>query len=282
MMDTSHRSYRSGSQAAIDIELVGACYYLPPAAIAEGLRTMAAEFARRGHRVTIRAIAMKAPLPKVQEAVPVVHWHSSSGSFLDISAYHSGLGAMAPDVCCILLNDTLFTRHPWRRITVHLANLLPALAATPVAAAAGEVHPSTDLLLADAANPGRRHLSTFCFALNSTARTVFADIVATLPSDGSTATAQAWLDLQTARYPALHRLLYVHLLAPDNPWTWKRLSHPVPSELVVRKAVTVAIEYLLTVRLLESQGLVMPINLHPSYKLAARFAAWRSWATVAG
>lgn len=274
-MTTASSSPTVATRTSLDVQIVGACYYLAPNVVMARLRALAHIFDAEGHGVTIRAVSMREQLPQDQQASVRAHWRQSGGAFLDISAYRSGLDAAPSTAICVLLNDTLFIRHPWRRVARRLTTLMPTLAASPVAAAAGELHPSTDLLLADPANPSRRHLSTFCFAINPAGRAILDEITATLPVDASTTAVQAWLDVQTAHYPALRQLLYVHLYASPNPWSWKRRSTGIAFDLLARKAVTVAVEYQLTARLLQQNGFVMPINVGLAYRLASKLAALR-------
>lgn len=253
-----------------DVQIVGACYYLPPAEFEARLQAVAALLATPA--VRLQAVALASPTTAARRGSRLP-WIESTGEFLDMSAYRAGLEASPPSATCLVLNDTLFIRHPWRRVVHGIAALLPALASFPTAAAAGEVHPSTDLLLADAANPGRRHLSTFCFAVNADARGLLGDVLASLPLDGGPDAAQSWLDEQTSRSVALRTLLHVHLQAPANPWSWKRQPQMPAADLRLRKSITVAVEYLFTTRLLQQGGCVMPINQGLGYRIMSRLAA---------
>ena len=63
----------------------------------------------------------------------------------------------------------------------------------------------------------------------------------------------------------------MHLFGPVSPWSWKgRLNPATPDGLILRKAVTVAFEYLLSEEILHRQGLVMPINYGLKYRLGAK------------
>jgi hypothetical protein len=257
------------------LDIVGACYYLTPDRFSERLIALARVLAGSTDTLTIRAISMRDAREELPAHAPI-SWGRSRGAFLDISAYQEGLKDVRPEANCILLNDTLFLRHPWKQVARSIAPLLPALSNSPMAAAAGEVHPSTDLLLSDPDNYSRRHLSTFCFAMNAASRSVFDEIMASLPTQETTTERSAWLSNQASRYPALGTLLHVHLEAANNPWTWRRRTNSTQPEMLARKAVTVAIEYLFTARLLERGGFVMPINSTMKYRFAARLAALRA------
>jgi len=258
------------------IEVIGACYYLPPSAMHAKLREFAAILGKTSDAVSIHAVAMKRLPPSGNEAEQTaVQWHTSNGPFLDMSAYRRGLACAPRDRVCVLVNDTLFTRHPWRRVAKSLADALPVIASAPVPAAAGEVHPSTDLLTTDRHNPSRKHLTTFCFALNAAARTELDAILETLPLDNSRADVKAWLERHASRYPALTALIYVHLRAPANPWSWKQRAAEMTESLLDSKAVTVAVEYLLTLSLLKHNGFVVPINASLTYRIASKWTRIR-------
>jgi hypothetical protein len=97
---------------------------------------------------------------------------------------------------------------------------------------------------------------------------VFADIVNGLPGEEDP-TGRTWLAAQQAKFPALVPLVEAHLGGSANPWTWHGMrSNPEP-QLVQRKAVTVAVEYLFTCQLLRAQGCVLPMNASVRFKFEA-------------
>jgi hypothetical protein len=209
--------------------------------------------------------------PRRRTALKSPDWLRSRGEFLDMSAYASALEATPDGDVTIFINDTLFMRHPWRLALRRLADLLPSLETSVHAAAAGEVHATTDVLLVDRDNPSRRHLSTFCFAVNADARRKLSETLLEMPVSSTSASVREWVDGQIDRHPALATLLHVHLFGPKNPWTWPGKANDASEDLLLRKAVTVIAEYRFTSGLLSSGGLLMPINLGPAYKVASRW-----------
>nr|WP_297526140.1 hypothetical protein [uncultured Roseateles sp.] len=254
----------SHDRPRLTVGVAGACYYLP-------IERFLATTDRFVEKVTgdcvaeRRFIAMKDTVSAAHHA-NATRWLSGHGPFLDISAYAMACADL-PDTLPLYLvfNDTLFTRHAWRLASRRLARVRESLAAFGKPAAAAEVHPSTDLLLLDAHNPTRRHLSTFCLMLNNSGFRLLRRLLTTLPESDDHATVQAWIDARMNEYPALAPLLHVHLTGPRSPWSWKQDA----ADLLQRKAVTVIFEYLFTVELL-SRGVGMPINNGFGYRLAAR------------
>lgn len=193
-------------------------------------------------------------------------WLVGGGPFLDISAYALACATLPSNLPLYLIfNDTLFTRHPSRLISHRLAGLRDSLVAFTSPGAAAVVHPSTDLLLVDAHNISRHHLSTFCLLLNNSGFQIFQRLLAELPTSAEPEVIQAWINHQVTAYPALKALLHVHLFGPRTPWSWKHKD----TKLFQRKAVTVIFEYLFTVKLL-ADGIGMPINHNLWYRLHSK------------
>jgi hypothetical protein len=193
-------------------------------------------------------------------------WLVGGGPFLDVSAYARGCSTLPDSLQLYLIfNDTLFTKHSWRLISRRLSRVRDSLSEFPTPAAAGEVHPSTDLLFADSHNSGRRHISTFCLLLNNGGFHLFRRLLSELPTSADAEVVQAWIEDRVAEYPALRALLHVHLFGPRTPWSWRQ-SH---SSLISRKAVTVIFEYMFTVKLL-SCGAGIPINHGLAYRFRSK------------
>lgn len=246
------------------VGVVGACWYLPPGQFLKSTDRFLVE-AVGAFPAERQFVAMKGALSGGRE-LRASEWLLGGGPFLDISAYASGCARLPDDLPLYLIfNDTLFTRHPWRMIARRLAGIRDSLTAYLAPAAAAEVHPSTDLLLSDAANASRRHLSTFCVLLNNQGFRIFRELLGDLPASADIDTVNAWIDARVAAFPALKALLHVHLFGPRTPWSWKQ-NH---AELIQRKAVTVVFEYMFTAKLLAG-GMGMPINHGIEYRLRSR------------
>lgn len=252
------------------VAVIGACYYTAPARFSALAGALVRDLLPEGCAVEQCFVDMRSPAAARQGTA--TSWIGSAGRYLDISAYASAAEVVGDQDLYLVLNDTLFTKHPWRLAARRLRALIPTLTAFAEPAAAGEVHASTDLLLLDARNPTRRHLSTFCFLLNRAGFTVFRRLAQSLPEDGSARGISAWLDAHAHR--PLKHLLHVHLTGPISPWSWKgRLHQGAADDLVLRKAVTVAFEYLLSEQILSSGGVILPVNVGLKYRVSAKAAA---------
>lgn len=186
--------------------------------------------------------------------------NAASFPFLDFSAYAYGLEQVPPDIPVVVLNDTYFTKHPWRNYTRGLVEVLPLIAQARTACAGGVVMPTQDALLIDKMNPARRHLSTFLLAMNSAGRRLFQSLVDELKKEVSDF-GEVWLNKYLRQSHALQFLLDAHFSDIPNPWRWPPLEHGNDPELVQRKKVSVALEYLYSARLLNTGGIILPVNI---------------------
>lgn len=255
------------SESKMKAGIIGACWYLKP----DRFEKMADHFARSvlGEAVFDNKIwiSMRGNLD-----VPAGDsWRCREGDFLDISAYAIAANEVPSNLPLYLVfNDTLFLHHPRKLIAHNLSALSHSISAAKAPSVAGNVHPSTDLLLVDAQNITRSHISTFCILMNARAFDVFRRLLSDLPINSSFESIQSWLDEHVASYPALGPLLHVHLLGPDTPWSWSSRKFAIrDSTLLLRKAVTVVFEYLFTIELLKI-GFAMPINCDIGYKIRSR------------
>jgi len=253
------------------IQLVGACFYMPPATFSRRLSDLNAKFALEAGAVQSTCVAIDNPERRIGE-VPT-EWLTSQGEFLDMSAYGTAVAGPADDRITVFINDTLFLRHPWRLMAARIGKLLPSLADAPYPAAAGEIHPTTDTMYTDQCNPQRRHLSTFCFAVNGKALRIFQEVIRDTPCDGSSTSIRRWIDRQVKDYPALEKLLHIHLFGPDSFWTWQpKTRGKVDQSLLLRKAVTVIMEYRFSADLIRAGGMIMPVNIGLRYRVSKRLA----------
>ncbi len=256
------------------VAVIGACYYTSASRFSKVTGSFLRGLLPDNCAAEEYLVSMRSPVPTAAEQEGGASWITSTGRYLDISAYASAASVIDGHDLYLILNDTLFTKHPWRLIAKRLRAMIPSLAAIGEPAAAGEIHPSTDLLLLDSRNPTRRHLSTFCFLLNQAGFAVFKQLVDTLPGSESNDDVRNWLSDHAGKHAPLKHLLHVHLTGPASPWSWKgRLNDGVSEDLLLSKAVTVAFEYLLSEQLLRHGGLVMPINIGLNYRVCAKAAA---------
>lgn len=257
------------------IAVIGACYYTSPEAMNDFAKAFVGDLLPRDCTSQTRLVAMR-PAQDIKTCSGDT-WIHSTGNYLDISAFATGAAHIQKADAYVMFNDTLFTKHAWRQMGKRLQPLLATLAEHSAPAAAGEVHPSTDLILVDQKNPTRRHLSTFCTALNQAGFDLFRHIVATLPQQGTNDEMRQWLNDHCRSHVALKHLLHIHLLGPINPWTWKgKVKGNVPENLLLRKAIGVSVEYLLSERILSSGGVIMPVNTSLGYRIQSKAAELRA------
>jgi hypothetical protein len=96
-------------------------------------------------------------------------------------------------------------------------------------------------------------------AFNAQGREVMDAVARVLP-DPDKLEVQEWLDALMKRYRALDLICRLHFSEIPNPWRWPGLTGRPSADLVERKAVTVAFEYMLSVELLKAGGMIIPIN----------------------
>lgn len=252
------------------VQVVGARYYLDPERFMDRARAFLLLALPQGSAWTADFVDMRTGVAAAELCVAgAAAWKDGRGRHFDMSAYACA-SAAAPDTeLSVYFNDTLFLKHPWREVGQRIGSWFGALRGWQAPAAAGVVHPSTDLLLVDSGNPTRKHLSTFCFALNRHARTRLDDVLNSLPLRLGADADRHWLDQAVERHSALAPLLHLRCTGADNPLTWRSKLQGADEDLRLRKAVTVAVEYLLTQAIVSSNGFIAPINLDLRYRLHA-------------
>jgi hypothetical protein len=191
---------------------------------------------------------------------------ASKYPFLDISGYREGLMKLDSGIPTVLLNDTLFIKHPWRNYVREIGRLTPLAAAREFPCAVGAVNKTLDLVVLDRKNPAREHLSTFLMALNVPARVLFESRCAELPGEGDRF-GEAWLTRLLDDNPTLRLLMEIHFAQELSPWRWHGMQSGPSRDLVNRKKASVAFEYLLSSTLLGAGGMILPINVHTRRKL---------------
>lgn len=244
--------------------VVAAQYYLEDRKLARCMDRLQARLGAAGIHSRLCTVDLRAG----GRTAPAQSDAAAPYPFLDISAYREGVLQRDDSDVVLVLNDTLFSKHPWPLLLKRLVPLLPLLSSVTAPVAAGAVHPTTDLLLLDSSNPTRRHLSTFMFAANRAGIGCFESLVEPLPQQEDPLGRQ-WLAGQMALHPALALLLQVHLGQVPSPWAWPGMQRQPSPDLVQRKAITVAVEYLYTQRLLQARGCILPINLGARFRIEA-------------
>lgn len=205
-------------------------------------------------------------------------WQLFNGSALDFSAYSAPNTSNSADIY-IYYNDTLFIKHPWKLLANRMSKLLSTVKTANFSMGLGVIHPTTPFLMKDENNPYRRHMQTFCFALNQDAQDEFKKILTAIPVDRS-ADLSDWIKKVITKYPVLAKLLHIHLFSPNNPWSWQPLNSSLLNEnkesLLLKKAISVALEYELSATIINENGIILPLNWDDKYRLHIKLASFYS------
>lgn len=201
-------------------------------------------------------------------------WNLFNGSALDFSAYSAPNISSSADIY-IYYNDTLFIKHPWKLLVNRISKLLCALKTSNFPVGLGVIHPTTLFLMKDESNPYRRHMQTFCFALNQSAQNEFVKILTTIPAESS-AEMRDWIRNKIIQYPVLAKILHFHLFSSNNPWSWRPLNNSSSDKnnesLFLKKAISVSLEYEFSATIINENGIILPLNWDDKYRLHMKLA----------
>jgi hypothetical protein len=128
--------------------------------------------------------------------------------------------------------------------------MISFLAAMPNPSCCGVVTPTLGALFYDGGKAAPPHVSTFFFALNKSAAQIF------LNTYDSFMLHRAVMVSET---PALNNIRAIHFSTERNPWRWGGMERNQTPETIERKLDSVILEYLLSVNILESNGVLLPL-----------------------
>jgi len=196
------------------------------------------------------------------------------GQWLDMSGFKMSISDQPDTDAYLYLNDTLFTKHPAAFFTSRLCSLSPLIASLDDAAIGGEIDPSTDVVFDELNQRVSMHASTYFFLLNKKANEILCDILNHLPDNDS---YDYWINSQYRTYPRLKNILNICLNSPDNPWSWGGVGRLKSAELHKRKSVTIAVEHILSARIIMEGGYLVPINYGLNSKIMRWFNTGVNW-----
>ena len=258
----------------LKIALIGACFYLPVSDFEKKSDTFIEKLGI-GYEITQHFVLMRDSKDlSGQTEFTAQKWRVFNGSALDFSAYSAPNISSSADIY-IYFNDTLFIKHPWKLLVNRISKIQSALKTSNFPTGLGVIHPTTLFLMKDENNPYRRHMQTFCFALNQSAQNEFIKILKTIPVDSSTE-MRDWIRKKIIKYPVLAKMLHFHLFSSNNPWSWQPLNSSSRDEnkesLLLKKAISVALEYELSATIINENGIILPLNWDDKYKLHMKLA----------
>jgi hypothetical protein len=189
-----------------------------------------------------------------------------NSSYLDISGYSELLNIYKSEDGVILLNDTVFTKHPWGLISKRINTLIDLVLNIKIPTLCGVVNDNTGLKIVDENNALGSHLSTFLIIFNKIASHEILNLLKSLPHCDDLS-IENWIKNSISRYPVLDVLLDIHLGSIKNPWSWLSENQHLKSNILKRKKITVIFEYILSSKIINSSGCILPINYDFKYKI---------------
>ena len=195
----------------------------------------------------------------------------SDGTWFDMSGHKTSIEYQEHSDAFLYLNDTLYTKHHASLVIANIKNCVSTLSLAQFPMAVGSINPSTDAMFNEGKQMSSKHLSTFCFMLNQPANEIFKTILISLPLESQ---GKNWIEGRYTKYPALNKILYLHIFGPQNPWSWIAHMDQITSEYKIRKAICVAVEHMLSANIIINDGLVLPTNYGAHYKLRRIFRSF--------
>jgi hypothetical protein len=255
---------------------VGVRYYLSDSKFKIRLDKLAAKFARyfQLSQVIVRSLDEK---PGKTEAIK--NNQDFTNVWFDMSGYQSTLTEQSDSSTFLYFNDTLFTKYYTRFLTKKLLSCCSCFQGADFPVLIGVINPSSDAVFYDHDYKASQHVSTFFFALNKSGNKIFRNILVSTPSY---AAVDDWLLDKYGEYPALEKILHLNIFGHTNPWSWNTRSNIKDAQLLKRKAVTVAIEHMLSAEIVRQGGMLIPINrgllfrvVNRTYKIMMKFRAMK-------
>ena len=241
------------------LTIIAVRYYLQPEKFIIKIKLLEKEFERFFDVVTLVFV----DLNTVKDGVVKSHGILSDDIWFDMSGHKASIEYQEDSDAFLYLNDTLYSKHLARLTISNIKNCVSALSMAEFPIAVGPINPSTDGWFSEGKQRSSKHLSTFCFMLNRPANEIFKNILMSLPieSDG-----MKWIEDRYTKYPALNKILYLHIFGPKNPWSWVVNINKKTSDFMIRKAVSVTVEHVLSANIIMDDGLILPTNHGVYYK----------------
>lgn len=248
------------------LEIVGARYYLKEAFFQEKINYLSDIFKNKFSIHSLKSYSLNS-IDNSGEIINKISINITDDFLFDFSAYYRSFKLSENVNAYLLFNDTLFLKHPYRLILSKLSEISSNLVDIGVPAIAGKLDPNTNIAYSNKASYSKYHISTFCFLMNYQAAEIFDKLINDLPKGESLLELSEWIDEKVTLYPPLKWILHVHLFGEKNPWSWSNLSKDMKEIVLLRKAVTVILEYTLSEEILKNEGILYPVNYNIEYKI---------------
>jgi len=248
----------------LKLKVVIGRYYIDPAKL-ESLVDKFLNLANLNHRV----VEKKFVNLKKEDRTPnnSEEWITKSSPYFDFSAYQElEVHPSDESYLYLVINDTLFVRHPYRYISAFLRDNLDIMGQIDVPAAMGIVYPYNEVIARIDGVPVIDHITTYCFALNSKAAHEFQDLLAVLPAAEAKKDQLAWILNYSSHNAVVKLLVDIHLGAVKTSSSYKN-GQSLSESQYIGKAISVILEYALSRRILMQGGLLLPIERGLAYRV---------------
>lgn len=170
--------------------------------------------------------------------------HHFESEMMDIGAYRFGLECLKVDKCSaiLLLNDTLFTRHPYRYL-LHNFKKADWTYGIKHPFLLGVVDETKSIYADNNSLVSGPFISTFCFMLNQASVNVFYQALLKASSQIYDSSFISFLDL--------------HLSSSNNPYAWGK---SLEQSILLKKRLCVCFERVLSRAIIEHDGFIIDVN----------------------
>jgi hypothetical protein len=186
----------------------------------------------------------------------------SNDDSMDMAGYELALNKAPVGVVYLMINDTIFNKHPYRMISLRLRKIVNLISECPTPCVGGVINPSTDVLFNEMSP--KKHVSTFLMMLNKKGADAVKNEFLHNKSHGANGD-------EFENYQQSDLLVWIHLNAPRNPWSWNvKESLKKDSDLLRKKSKAVVLEQAITDAIFNKGGMVVPINYGLGFKAVSR------------
>ena len=235
--------------------IIGVRYYLSAARFERVITKLHATFREHFHHIDVLVYDLEGAVKSLEARR--YSYRDVNGYWFDMSGFKMSVNDQTPADGYLYFNDTLFKKHPSEFFINRMVSLSPLVVFRTEPSIAGEVNPSTDIVFDEVNQHAGKHVSTHFFLLNKQSNSVFVELLCALPE---THQVGDWLESLNNTFPRLKAILEVSVFGPQNPWSWKREMGSIQKSVLERKSVTIAVEHMLSARVIEAGGCLIPIN----------------------
>lgn len=235
--------------------IIGVRYYLSAHRFERILTKLQTTFREHFHRVDVLVYDLEGAVKSLEARH--YSYKAVDGYWFDMSGFKMSVTDQTQADGYLYFNDTLFKKHPSEFFINRMVSLSPLVVFRTEPSIAGEVNPSTDIVFDETNQHAGKHVSTHFFLLNKQSNSVFVELLYALPEAQQVGD---WLESLNNTFPRLKAILEVSVFGPQNPWSWKRDIELIHRSVLERKSVTIAVEHMLSARVIEAGGCLIPIN----------------------